>query len=473
MATDTQVQVSDSDGEQIHVFEQVNGSGITYLIWSKGRHGANKSIHLWDSETESKQQIVKGLYSDPKIYVDKNGTINFFFQFIPYDGSICERHWDNVSQILTLIEPCGVDLVAALDGENNLHAVWGGGYLSRDTIHYWHTTQNITGSIATDNGVDFLNLVAGPDDLVHMIWQDTKSDREMHYSNSELLTDHFVTKSSFYILQSNNTVWDFDSSGKIHIAWVDNPNDNNIGYWTPVLSESIILTDTPLSSTNVNIHIDKQDKVHIVAVNNGNNKLFYWNDQMDDMKLVSDSNIENYTSWDFDSTGNIHIVWAGDPDYGEDYEIAYWNSNLSEAITLTEPTITSPYIKIGIDDQDEIHAAARVNGHKLLYWNGQLDDMQQISEGVENFVLFPETDGEASIFYLKYAEDLYYWNSELDTAEQWGYATQLNDIYDEAGWFYLYWLGSQQQYSSDSDMYAVWEDHKILEYEIYLPAIIK
>ncbi|MCA9924569.1 MAG: hypothetical protein KC421_19470 [Anaerolineales bacterium] len=288
----SQMQISASDGNLANFLKQINFDNVSYLFWTKGQNGAANAFYMWDSITENVQQITSGSFSNPEIYVDKNDTIHLIWKFSPPMGATCYRHWDSLYKVESAIEPCDVDLIATKDGVGNLHSVWAGGYLSSNTIHYWNVTENITDSISLSGGVDRLQIIGGPNDTVHLIWQNPYNG-DLYYSNSDLLTEQFITEASYYILQ-DNTVWDIDSSGNIHFIWADakdGSESRHVFYWTPNQTEPVTLTLSTLPFPTVDIHIDNQDTVHALAYSQSS--LYYWNDQIDHMQTIV-GNVKEY-----------------------------------------------------------------------------------------------------------------------------------------------------------------------------------
>ncbi|KAA3659699.1 MAG: hypothetical protein DWQ04_21495, partial [Chloroflexi bacterium] len=108
----------------------------------------------------------------------------------------------------------------------------------------------------------------------------------------------------------------------------------------------------------------------------------------------------------------------------------------------------------------------------LYYWNDQMDNMEMVANSVAGYLLTSDADSEGLVIYNNFPGEFHYWSSKIQSSEQLGFSNTYFDVHDSSGWLYLYWAGGQEQYFSDSDMYAAWKPNSDNKHYVYLPAII-
>ncbi len=258
------------------------------------------------------------------------------------------------------------------------------------TSSSWTTTEIVsTGSAGISA---FPSLAVDTFGNVHIVWRDSTdyagagTDEDIFYkrwdaSISSWTTPEVVsTESTEHSLTPSLAV---DTLGNVHIAWWD-LTDYDILYkqwnassssWT---STEVVSTESTDDSSSPSLAVDSTGNVHIAWVDytdyasaGTDLDIFYkrWNSSSSSWtttEVVSTDNIDDSSSPSLavDSTGNVHIVWYDWTDYagsGTDPDIFYkrWDVATSTWTTTevvsTESTAGSSSPSLAVDSAGNIH----------------------------------------------------------------------------------------------------------------------
>jgi hypothetical protein len=250
-----------------------------------------------------------------------------------------------------------------------------------------------------------------------------------------------------------------DTSGDVHIAWLDTSNYNGAGYdrdifykryevgsgWT---TTEVVSTESSDESYMPTLDADSSGNVHVAwyeptdyGGSGPDTDVYYKRYEVGSgwtsTELVSTESTSGsyYPSLGVDSTGDAHISWYDFTDYGgagshEDvfykrYEIGSgWTTT---EVVSTESTSAARFPSLAIDTNDDIHIA----------W--------------EDFTAYGGSGSDCDIFYKQYEAGVGWTTSEVVSTESSnGSAYPSLDI-DSSGNKYVAWHDSTSYYGCGSD----------------------
>lgn len=181
---------------------------------------------------------------------------------------------------------------------------------------------------------------------IHIVWHDDRDGNgEIYYtkldnSGDTLVEDTRLTSASG---SSGYPSLGVDSSGNVHIAWYYNGYYGGIYYTKLDNDGNTVVNDTRLTSVSnyglePSLGLDSSGNIHIAWVDwlAGNHEIYYTkldndgNTVVDDTRLTSDNANSWYPSLGVDSFGNIHIAWVDERD--GNHEIYYTKGRTTGAV---------------------------------------------------------------------------------------------------------------------------------------------
>ncbi len=269
-----------------------------------------------------------------------------------------------------------------VDSSGNIHISWEDDRDGNAEIYYTKLYSNGTTAvddtrITSDDAISS-NPSLGVDSSgnVHIAWHDTRDGNyEIYYSKlysdgTTLVDDTRLTSDS---ATSRLPSLGLDSSGNIHIAWEDDRDGNWEIYYTKLYSDgSDAVDDTRITSyirgsIVPNLGLDSSGNVHIAWVDyrDINWEIYYTKldnngiTTVDDTRITSDSAGSWSPSLGVDSSGNVHIAWWErlDENNSEIYYTMLDNNGNTEVddSRITFDGAHSLFPSLGLDNSDDVH----------------------------------------------------------------------------------------------------------------------
>ena len=288
-----------------------------------------------------------------------------------------------------------------VDGSDNIHIVWHDQRDGNDEIYYTKL-DNDGNTIVDDRRLTYDSrfsaaVVLGVDntDNVHAVWYDQRNViGEIYYtkldnSGNTIVDDRRLTSVS---AESDWPILGLDNSGNVHIVWSDMRDGNWEIYYTKLDNNgNTIVDDRRLTNDNAisynghpKLGVDSTGNVHIAWMDerDGNWEIYYTkldnngNTVVDDRRLTYDSSDSQFSSLVVDISGNIHITWVDDRD--ANYEIYYTKldndgNTLVEDTRLTIDSASSYHPSLEVDISGDIHVAwsdTRDGNYEIYYTKG-------------------------------------------------------------------------------------------------------
>lgn len=360
--------------------------------------------------------------SYPEIAVDSSGNVhvvwedNTNYKSSGTDTDIFYKFWNATTGTWNETEVLSTESTSfseepkiAVDDSGNVHVVWSdntdyaGAGADYDIFYkYWNISTRIwSGHV---NATDVVSNISGwswrPDITVdssgnvHVIWEDTAdylgagNDADIFYKfwNASIETWTAIEVVSMESTDgSSRSSIAVDLAENIHVAWYDYTNysssgtDADIFYkfkntttksWSGRVNQTdVVSTESTENSFRPSIAIDDTGNMHLVWEDNTDyggsgidRDIFYkqWNVTSNNWTITEVVSTGS-TTGDFfpeivlDSKGNVHLVWSG-----IDVNYRLWNMT-TETWTITEivsPSIMSPFLlypAIAVDDSGNIH----------------------------------------------------------------------------------------------------------------------
>ena len=300
--------------------------------------------------------------------------------------------WTSTEVVSTESTSVSFDPTIAVDGSGNVHIAW------RDSTNYggsggdydifykrWNattaawTTIEVVSTEGTGDSFSPTIAVDGSGN-VHIVWYEetnyggSGTDNDIFYKHWNATTAAW-TMTKVVSTESTGDSWFptivVDGSGNVHIAWHDNTDYNGAGLddadifyklWNATTASwnttEVISTESTSHSAYPIIAADGSGNVHIAWEDDtnyggagGDNDIFYkrwnvttatWNTtEVVSTESTSDS---EYPTIAVNGSGNVHIAWEEYTDYsgsGTDYDIFYkhWNT-ITTTWTMTEVVST-------------------------------------------------------------------------------------------------------------------------------------
>ncbi len=366
LASNQQKRISNNSNITIQSLHMAEINDVLYLAWPE-----SGNIYLWDSVSETAQEIdSSGWAGSLSMYSDKNDVIHMFWLLSGYMGPPCHRYWNSVDQTNELIMDCDDWLFSVVkDGEENVHAAWAK-YIGVTPVTHWNATENISSTISIqDQAVENMKLIAGSDNRAHIFWQDFVTNDLYYWNSQEKNPTSFATAADNNVIH-NYLVWDFDSTGKIHVSWSDGGGWDDIFYWNPTLSTP----KTVLTGQDVIIVVDEQDVAHVAFISIHEipgPRIYLWNNQTNVPVFISSTPIPDF--YNFTVTNGIEYVLFG----RSTDELYYWSSDEGEIslgigkelsyIVDESEKIFLYWTAFGFIEQDDMFAAWTKQESNFIY----------------------------------------------------------------------------------------------------------
>ncbi len=307
---------------------------------------------------------------------------------------------------------------------------------------------------------------AGPDaDVFYKKWDFSSSS----WTATEVVSTESTSDSPYPSLA-------VDSTGNVHIAWVDLTNyagcgtDFDIFYkhrnvttslWTPT---EVISVEGSSGVGPTALTVDPKGNPHIVWIESydylgcGTDvDVFYrrWDDisqTWTTTEVVSTESTDRSMdpSIAADSKGNIHVAWHDYTDYdgaGTDYDIFYklWNvtaaSWTTTEVVSTESTSSSKYQKLKVDSIDNVHIA----------WE---DSTDYVGSGTDTDIFYKSKDASSMIWTT----------TEVVSTESTGSSRTPSLSCDSGSNAYITWYDSTNYTNCGTDwdvFYKYWDSYSI------------
>ncbi|MCP4416454.1 MAG: hypothetical protein GY805_07520 [Chloroflexi bacterium] len=367
IASNQQQRISNSSSYTVRGVYKTEINEVLYIAWPESGR-----IYLWDSVSKVVQEIDSSGYASTLfMYSDKNDVIHMFWLLAGFMGPPCHRYWNSVDQTNELLMTCDDwEFSAGKDGAGNVHAAWAKS-IAATSIEHFNATDNITNTISVQGQpVDKIKFIAGPDDKIHIFWQDDITNDLYYWNSQDQNKTYLIADAENNVLQ-NHLVWDFDSTGKIHISWSDGGGWDDIFYWNPSLVTPIAV----LTGMNVIIDVDKQDIAHIAFISIHEipgPQIYYWDSQTNVPMSISSTPIPDFD--DFAVTNGIkYVLFRRSLD-----ELYYWSSDEGEV-----PLGNGEELSYVVDESENIYLhwlGTRLTEQNDMYaaWGNQLNNFVYI-----------------------------------------------------------------------------------------------
>ena len=270
----------------------------------------------------------------PSLATDSAGNVHVAWESVEVGGTLSDhkisyKRWDTYSDSWTTTEIISTESTSgsfnpsiAVDSANNLHVVWNdqtnyAGCGIDDDIFYkrwddssstWSTTE-VVSTESTD--YSFLpSLAVDSAGNVHVAWEDWTDyagcgiDEDIFYKRWNSSTSLWTTTEVVSTESTADSYWSslaVDSSGSVHVAWVDQ-------------------TDYAESGTDEDIFYKRWDSATYSWAT------FFWNWTNTEVISTESTEHSEYPSLAIDSEGTVHVAWFDITDYagaGTDEDIFY------------------------------------------------------------------------------------------------------------------------------------------------------
>ncbi len=372
----------------------------------------------------------------------------------------------------------------AVDNLGNVHLAWrdetdyAGSGGDRDIFYkrweastfLWTTTE----VVSTESTVNSVNpsLAVDAAGNVHIAWEDLTdytgagTDEDIFYKRWETSTSTWTTTE---VVSTNSTVQSYnpslavDTSGNVHITWMDATNyagsggDRDIFYkywnastflWT---TTEVVSTESTEWSDSSSLAIDAAGNVHVAwydgtdyAGAGTDEDIFYkrWETSTStwtttEVVSTESNDISYLPSLAIDAAGNVHIAWYDFTDYagsGTDKDIFYkrWETSTSTWTTTevvsTESTGNSISPSLAIETTGNVHIA----------WEDLTD--------------YTGAGTDADIFYKFWDSSSSTWTtSEVVSTESTGYSYVPSLAVDSVGNIHVAWFDFTDYVGSGTD----------------------
>lgn len=307
-------------------------------------------------------------------------TLAFLFTSIPVSAS--PPGWEDDIRITSDSSFSGFPKLA-LDSQGNIHSTWQENRDGNAEIYYKklnNTGSSLTSDIrlTSDQFISFYPSISKDQSgNIHIVWLDDRDgNSEIYYTkldnNGNTVVDdtRLTTDSSDSALPAIAA----DSSGNLHVVWVDGRDGNAEIYYKKLdssgapLTQDIRLTTDPAISWQPTIAVDSNNLVHAAWVDDrdGNSEIYYTkldnngNTVVDDTRLTTDASDSSYPSLARDFLNNLHLVWLDDRDGNPEiyYKKLDNNGNPLVADTrLTTDLAVSWFPAVSTDPSGGVHIA--------------------------------------------------------------------------------------------------------------------
>ena len=288
----------------------VDSSGNIHVVWIDNRDhlGAdfevyykkyNSTTGLWGLETQLTDEIVTGFddkgdpiieihdKATPGIVVDSSGNLYVSFDnktkqkpnVLHYDAGT--DSWDSSPTDLGSGGTSNINPVLAVDGSNNIHAVWRGMEAGNHQIFYrkytpatgWGSTEQLTTAVSDKKTPAIFVDTSGNN---HVIWADNRDDLaghyEIYYKKKPSAGSWGADERRSFDLPSDSLMPYIvsDSLGNLHLVWEDERHGNFEIYYLMWEASSSSwgseerLTDEPAASKNPHLAVDPSGQVHLL-----------------------------------------------------------------------------------------------------------------------------------------------------------------------------------------------------------------
>jgi len=334
----------------------------------------------------------------------------------------------------------------ATDSSGNIHVVWEDNTPGNYEIYYKKSTDGgatwSTKRLTWNSGTSAYPVIAADSSgNIHVVWiDDTPGNYEIYYKKS---TDGGATWSTKRLTWNSGDSWypaiAADSSGNIHVVWMENTPGNWEIYYKKSTDGGATwstkrLTWNSGTSAYPAIAAESSGNIHVVWYDNtpGNAEIYYkkstdgsatWQATK---RLTWNSGTSAYPAIAADSSGNIHVVWY---DYTPGNAEIYYKKSTDGGISWTTKRLTynsgySAIPAIATDSSGNIHVVWHDNtpGNREIYykkstdggatwqatkrltWNSGYSAVPAIatdSSGNIHVVWFDYTPGNYEIYYKK------------------------------------------------------------------------
>lgn len=345
----------------------------------------------WWTETEVISADSTGASYSPELAVDSENNIHMvWYDYTDYlgcgiDGDIFYRKLNTVTNTWSTTEVVSTESTIGsvapsltVDSNDNIHVVWhdatdylgsGGGdydifYKKLDTsTNLWGITEVV--SIESSAISYDASVVVDSSGDVYVAWEESENDdgegdRDIYFKKRDAGTDSWGTAEDLSFISDENSYdpnLGIDSSGDIHIAWVD------------------------LASYDFDVDFDIIYK--------------YWDSATDswsaaEVLSVIDVATSEYVSLDIDSDDNIHVAWADAGDFlgsgaGENDVFYKYKLASSGTWSVTELASSQSYqssrdVYVKVDSSGYVHVAYRDSSDIYMEAGGDYDILYNVRD---------------------------------------------------------------------------------------------
>ncbi len=447
------------------------------VLWSEQTGVEEASLFIWRSASNSTNISPSPVGKSPNVTFapfNCNDAEDARIVFVTSENEL--YLWDEETDMLTKLSnngDGGIGNLQRIDINNDFYIAWteppeG---INSSGVYLWDSISETTQQLA-QNGFD-LQLLKDKNDIVYLFWEQPGLVLLCYYYWTT------QTQSSELLVPCDDLELEIaqDGVGDIHIAWHEKVGITSINYWNITQNITDTIDTSNQAVGKMNLIGGSDNKAHLFWQSNG---LYYWNsDALSEMRITSaSSSIQERFTWDFDSNGQIHTVWADS--VSTNYKnVAYWTPSLTSPLILTDNVyVNNSNIGLLIDGQDVAHSVFSGSDGKLYYWDNQTNQIeiianpnQNISSRIIDLVL--DKNDEIFAFYKTSSSSNYYWNSEsgesyLGRGEIDKHSVPMLDGMNN---LYVYWIAGNDINLEGQDIYAAWQPD--FNYFVYLPIALK
>lgn len=398
-----------------HYKHGVADDGLAHVLWFEESSINENNLFYWHStlgtiQLTSRAQASGELsVSDAQMMIDSSGKAQIVWRdFSQSAGNSFLYYWHDstTTQLVTDSESGRLELGIY---QEIAHVLWQKG----ETLYHWNSDTAVTDTLPTPVSADIQSAHLSVDNngKAHVIWDEDASDSCFYYWDS-------VTKRSKSILSGVNCGFmqvKVDVSGLPYTSNYSYNAPNYLTYfWNPTMTAA---TELASESANDTLLVSDGGKAHLYYKTT--NKVWYWNSDMaafQDLSALagtSSAGIEVLET-EFNSQGNLHLVWWQDG-------LFYWDSGTAVVTNLSSDFFdtTNPDPTDMISEKGVIHFVAANNG-EIKHWNSQTKQTQLISDlqgYLDGLQIVIDRLGQVHIGWDQSlpssGHDMFYWN-EVD-----------------------------------------------------------